>query len=108
MTKRATIHAGVIQAINARSSVSVAGDFSRQTAFGATNDFLSGTVSYSYQLAREWNASLTYRYLHRTANSGNVLLDPVTGLPISNAAAAASANSLMLTVAKSTTILPAD
>jgi hypothetical protein len=105
LTKRATIHAGVTQGINARSSIAVAGDFSRQTTLGATNDFLSGSVSYSYQLAREWNASLTYRYLHRTANSGSVLLDPVTGLPTSTVAPA-SANSLMVTVAKTTTIIP--
>jgi hypothetical protein len=105
LTKRATIHAGVTQSINASSSIAVAGDFSRQTALGATNDFLSGTVSYSYQLAREWNASLTYRYLRRTANAGNVLLDPVTGLPTSSTAPASS-NSLMVTVAKTTTIIP--
>ncbi len=34
-------------------------------------------------LARDWNASLTYRYLHRTATTGGTLLDPVTGLPTS-------------------------
>jgi hypothetical protein len=106
LTKRSTIHAGVTQLVNARSSVSVAGDISRQTVSGTTNDFLSGSVSYAYQLAREWNASLTYRYLHRTAASGsNVLFDPVTGLPTSSVGAASS-NSLILTVAKTTTIIP--
>ena len=79
--------------------------FPSRPSLGATNDFLSGSVSYSYQLAREWNTSLTYRYLHRTANSGNVLLDPVTGLPTSTNAPASS-NSLMVTVAKTTTIIP--
>ena len=105
LTKRAFLHAGVTQLINARSSISVAGDISRQTSSGSTNDFLSGTVSYSYQLAREWNGSLTYRYLHRTATSGNFLLDPVTGLPTSTVGPASS-NSLMMTVAKTTTIIP--
>lgn len=105
LTKRAFLHAGVTQFINPRSSISVAGDISRQTSSGATNDFISGSVSYTYQLAREWNASLTYRYLHRTASSGNILLDPVTGLPTSTAAPA-TANSLMMTVAKTTTIIP--
>jgi hypothetical protein len=105
LTTRSTIHAGVTQAINARSSVSVAGDISRQTVSGSTNDFLSGSVSYAYQLAREWNTSLTYRYLHRTATAGNFLLDPVTGLPTSSVGAASS-NSLMVTVAKTTTIIP--
>ena len=105
LTKRATLHAGVTQNINARSSVSLAGDISQQTSSGITNDFLSGSVSYSYQLAREWNTSLTYRYLHRTATSGGALLDPVTGLPTSSVGPASS-NSVMVTVAKTTTIIP--
>jgi hypothetical protein len=97
LTKRSTLHAGVTQIIDSRSSVSAAGDISRQTSSGTTNDFLSGSISYSYQLAREWHASLTYRYLHRTATNGGALLDPITGLPISSSAPA-SANSLMVTV----------
>jgi hypothetical protein len=105
LTKRATLHAGVTQNINARSSVSFAGDISQQTSSGITNDFLSGSVSYNYQMAREWNTSLTYRYLHRTATSGGALLDPVTGLPTSSVGPASS-NSLMVTVAKTTTIIP--
>jgi hypothetical protein len=106
LTKRATLHAGVTQSINARSSIAVAADVSRQTVLGATNDFLSGSISYSYQIAREWNTSLTYRYLHRTATAGgNVLLDPITGLPTSSIGPASS-NSLMVTVAKTTTIIP--
>jgi hypothetical protein len=105
LTKRSSLHAGVTQAINARSSVSLAGDVSRQTSSGSTNDFLSGSISYSYQLAREWNASLTYRYLHRTATTGGALLDPITGLP-TGSVGPASANSLMVTVAKTITIIP--
>jgi hypothetical protein len=105
LTKRTSLHAGVTQAINPWSSVSLAGDVSRQTSSGTTNDFLSGSVSYSYQLAREWNASLTYRYLHRMATTGGALLDPITGLP-TGTMGPASANSLMVTVAKTTTIIP--
>jgi hypothetical protein len=104
LTKRSTLHAGLTQIINARSSVSVAGDISQQTSSGITNDFLSGSVSYSYQLAREWNASLTYRYLHRTASSGGTI-DPVTGLP-SSVTGPASSNSIMAVVSKQTTIIP--
>ena len=107
LTKRTTFRAGVTQMINARSSISVAGDVSRQTSSGATNDFVSGSVSYAYQIARDWNASFTYRYLHRTATTGNALLDPLTGLPLTNGGAASS-NSLMVTVAKTTTIIPLD
>ena len=107
LTKRTTLHAGVTQLINGWSSISVAGDISRQTVSETTtNDFLSGSVSYAYQLAREWNASVTYRYLQRTATAGsNILLDPVTGLPTSSVGAASS-NSLIITVAKTTTIIP--
>jgi hypothetical protein len=105
LTKRTTIHGGVTQAINPWSSVSLAGDVSRQTSFGTTNDFFSGSVSYSYQLAREWNTSLTYRYLHRTATTGGALLDPITGL-LTGTTGPASSNSLMVTVAKTTTIIP--
>jgi hypothetical protein len=106
LTKRTTLHAGVIQGINARSSVSVAADISQQTSSGTTFDFLGGSISYSYQLARDWNSSLTYRYLHRTAATGGTLLfDPVTGLPISGAGPASS-NSIMMVVSKNTTIIP--
>ena len=106
LTKRTTLHAGVTQIINSYSNISLAGDMSRQTSAGVTNDFLAGSLSYNYELAREWNASLTYRYLHRTATTGGaVLLDPVTGLPISGPGPASS-NSVMLVVSKSTTIIP--
>jgi len=108
LTKRATIHAGITQIINARSSVSLAGDVSRQTSSGITNDFLSGSLSYAYELARDWNASLTYRYLYRTASTGGtVQFDPVTGLPLPvSALGPASSNSIMVVVSKKTTIIP--
>jgi hypothetical protein len=105
LTKRTTLHAGMTHLINFRSSISVAGDVSRQTASGTTNDFLSGSVSYSYELAKEWHASLTYRYLHRTAASGVALFDPITGLPTSNLGPASS-NSLMVTVSNTQIIKP--
>ncbi len=105
LTQRIYLHAGVIQAINDRSSVSLAGEASRQTSFGTTNDFLSASVSYSYILARDWNSSLTYRYTHRTAATGGTLLDPVTGLPTSFQGPADS-NSIMMVVSKRATIIP--
>jgi hypothetical protein len=107
LTKRTTFHAGVTQIVDSRSSVSVAGDISRQTSSGTTNDFLSGSISYSYQLAREWNASVTYRYLYRTATTGGPLLDPITGLPVSSSAPAA-ANSLLVTVSNNHIVKPLD
>ena len=105
LTKRSTLHAGLTQIINDRSSVSFAGDISQQTSSGITNDFLSGSASYSYLLARDWNASLTYRYLHRTASTGGTL-DPVTGLPIVGGTAPASSNSILAVLSKHTNIVP--
>ena len=105
LTQRIYLHAGMIQTINDRSSVSLAGEVSRQTSFGTTNDFLIGSVSYSYILARDWNASLTYRYTHRTATTGGTALDPVTGLPTSFLGPADS-NSIMMVVSKKATIIP--
>ena len=105
LTKRSTLHAGLTQIINDRSSVSLAGDISQQTSSGITNDFLSGSVSYSYLLARDWNASLTYRYLHRTASTGGTL-DPVTGLPIVGGTGPASSNSILAVLSKHTNIVP--
>lgn len=106
LTKRSTLHAGLTQIINDRSSVSVAGDISQQTSSGTTNDFLSGSLSYSYELARDWNTSLTYRYLHRTAATGGALLDPVTGLLIAGGSGPASSNSIMAVLSKHTNIIP--
>lgn len=106
LTKRSTLHAGLTQIINDYSSVSVAGDISQQTSSGTTNDFLSGSVTYNYNLARDWNASLTYRYLHRTATTGGGLLDPITGLPIAGGQGPASANSIMAVLSKHTNIIP--
>ena len=122
LTKSSTLHAGVTQTIDARSSVTIAGDISRQSFPGAintltgiannfnslvgtTNDFWSGSMTYSYQLARYWNASLTYRYLHRTTTNGGGFLDPFTGLPTSSTVPA-SANSLLVTVSTTQIVKP--
>ena len=107
LAKRTTLHAGLDQIINGRSSVSIAGDISRQTTSGTTSDFFSSSITYSYILARDWNASLTYRYLHRTATSGGALVfDPVTGLPIIGGAGPASSNTIMAVLSKHTNIIP--
>ena len=104
---------------HARSSVTIGGDISQQSfpgatntlrginnnVFGTTNDFWSGSVSYSYQLARFWNASVTYRYLHRSTTNGSEFLDPLTGLPVSSTVPA-SANSLLVTVSTTQIVKP--
>jgi hypothetical protein len=106
LTQRSLLHAGLTQAIDDRSAVSLAGEASRITSSGTTYDLFSGSISYNYILARDWNASLTYRYLYRTATTGGALLDPVTGLPISGGSGAAASNSIMVVVSKKTTIIP--
>jgi hypothetical protein len=108
LTKSTSIHAGLTQTINSRSTLSVAGDASKVTSLGTTYDLFSGSISYSYILARDWNASLTYRYLYRPATTGGTLIDPGTGLPIAGGTGAASSNTIMVVVSKQTTIIPLD
>jgi hypothetical protein len=106
LVKLTSARAGVTRQINDWSTISFAADASRQIASGTTSEFFSGSASYGYVIARDWNASLTYRYLHRLASTGGTLLfDPVTGLPISGTGPASS-NSLMMVVTKNTTIIP--
>jgi len=108
LTKRTTIRAGLTRNVNSRTTVSFSADASEQTSAGTTSDFLSASIVYSYLLTREWNAQLTYRYLHRLASAGTLAIDPITGIPVptSSAFGAASSNSIMLVVSRSVSILP--
>jgi hypothetical protein len=108
LVKTTTIGAGLTHTINSRSSLSIGASASRQVTQGST-DFYSQSVTYSYQLAREWNAQFSYRHLHRTATTGstsNVIFDPITGIPIVTGLGAASSNSVMLVVSRNFTVLP--
>ena len=109
LTKQTTVRAGLSRTVNLHSTISFAADASRQTALGSTTDFLSASITYGYQLTREWNAQLTYRYLHRLAQSGSTsteTIDAVTGIPIFTGVGPASSNSIMLVVSRSVSILP--
>ena len=112
LVKRTIVGAGVSQAINARSNLSFGSSVSRQTSSGTTSDFLSASITYGYLLTREWNAQLSYRYLHRFASTGaassSLILDPLTGIPITpvNGNGPASSNSILLVVSRSVTLLP--
>ena len=113
LVKRTTIHAGLNQAVNARSSLSFGADVSQQTSSGTTSDFLSASIAYSYLLTREWNAQLSYRYLHRFASSGatassSLIFDPVTGIPLTPVTSngPATSNSILLVVSRSVNLLP--
>ena len=112
LVKRTIIGAGVSHLINSRSNLSFATSVSQQTSSGTTSDFLSASITYGYLLTREWNAQLSYRYLHRFASTGStassLVLDPITGIPITavNGTAPASSNSILLVVSRSVTLLP--
>ena len=109
LTKQTTVRAGVTHIVNSHSTISFATDATQQVALGSTTDFLSASVTYGYQLTREWNAQLTYRYLHRLAQSGSSAtetIDPLTGIPIFTGQGPASSNSIMVVVSRSVSILP--
>jgi hypothetical protein len=107
-----SIGAGLAYNVNSRETLSFAASGSQTTSSGTTSDFLSASVTYGYLLTREWNAQLSYRYLHRLATSGTassgLVVDPITGIlvPTASALGAASSNSIMLVVSRSINILP--
>lgn len=103
--KTTTVRGGMSHTINSYSSISLAADVSRVTSSNTT-DFASVSVTYSHQLAREWNAQISYRHLHRFPGTGTTTFDPITGTPLLSGTAAADSNSLLVVVSKSTTILP--
>jgi hypothetical protein len=101
--------ANLAYTVNSRETLSLAASGSSTTSSGTTSDFLSASISYGYLLTREWNAQLSYRYLHRLATSGTassgLVIDPVTGIlvPTASGLGAASSNSIMLVVSRSVT-----
>jgi hypothetical protein len=110
LTQTSTLHAGLSQILNSHSNLSFSSDITQQSFSGTTSEFFSASVAYGYMLTREWNAQLSYRYLHRLASTGTassgVTIDPVTGIPIINNTGPATANSILLVVSRSVSILP--
>jgi hypothetical protein len=109
LTKQTTIGTDLTHIINSRSSLSFAASATRQVTT-SSSDFYSGSVTYNYQLAREWNSQLSYRHLHRTASRGATtggIFDPITGVPIvSSVGAPANSDSIMLVVTRNFAVLP--
>jgi hypothetical protein len=107
-----SIGAGLNYTVNSRESLSLSANGSETTSSGTTAQYLSASITYGYLLTREWNAQLSYRYLHRLADSGTAasgaLIDPVTGIliPTTSGLGPASSNSVMLVVSRSVSILP--
>lgn len=107
LTKSTTIGAGVTHLINSRSSVSFASSATRQSTT-SSSDFYSASITYSYQLAREWASQVSYRHLHRTGvtgGSGAVLFDPVTQIPILAGSGPADSDSIMFVLTHNFTLL---
>jgi hypothetical protein len=100
----------LVYTINHSSSLSFSTDFSQQTSQGSETDFLSASISYNKQLAREWNAQLTYRFLHRsasTASTAGLSFDPITGTPIANTSTTpANSNTIVVALSHGITVLP--
>jgi len=86
LQERSTVSLTYQQDINAVSTLSLSGMFTRIKAppgsnailldpafIGSAADVYTATVGYDYKLARDWNARLTYRFTHRQTdtNSGN-------------------------------------
>jgi len=92
LQERSTVSLTYQQDINAVSTLSLSGMFTRIKAppgsnailldpafIGSAADVYTATVGYDYKLARDWNARLTYRFTHRqtdtnSANSNAIML----------------------------------
>jgi hypothetical protein len=100
-----SIRAGVTHAINSYSSLSFAVDAAQVTST-ATSQYASASVNYSRTLARDWTANLSYRYLHSFGTSGGAaIFTPIAGIPVISTLGAASSNSIVFVLSKSTTLL---
>jgi hypothetical protein len=103
--KTDTVAVGLVQTINTRSTLSFAASVTRQIST-STTDFVSASATYGYQLAREWSAQVTYRYLHRFATNGTVIFDPITGTPTVSGLGPTNSNSVLFVVSRNFTALP--
>jgi hypothetical protein len=107
LIESSAVSGGLSYLINSLSTLSLAGSFTHQTTSGGTSDFLSGSVTYSRTLAREWTSQISYRILHRPASSGvAIVFDPITGVPLGSGSGPATSHSVMLALSRNFTILP--
>ena len=106
--KSQSVIAGASHVINTVSSLSFLANVSQFTQTTGTTEYASASVTYTRTLARDWTASLSYRYLHNFGTTGGTaFFAPVVGgIPVITGTGVASSNSLMVVVSKSTTILP--
>jgi hypothetical protein len=108
LVQTTSVRASVSHAINSVSSVTFSADEFQNTSPGTgQGQFASASVSYSRTLARDWTGAITYRYLHSFGTTGGTTaLTPIIGgLPVISTIGAASSNSIVIVVSKSTTLL---
>lgn len=108
LVKSSSVSAGVAHVINSASNLFLSANFGQNTSAGSgTSQYASASVSYSRTLARDWTAAITYRYLHSFGNTAAtaVIAPVVGGIPVISGLGAASSNSLVVVVSKSTTLL---
>ncbi len=103
--KTDTIAASLNHTINAYSTLSFSASGTRSIAT-TTTDYASGSVTYGYNFTKDLTAQLTYRYQHRFASTGTVVIDPITGTPTVGGTGAASSNSIVLVVSHNYVVLP--
>jgi hypothetical protein len=106
-----SVLAGASHIINSVSSLSFSAGAFENTTTSGTSQFASASVSYSRSLARDWTANLSYRYLHSfgTTSGATAIVAPIMGiggLPVISGTGAASSNSIVVVLSKSTTVLP--
>lgn len=106
LVKTSSVRASMIHLINSYSTLTVSADAFENTST-STSQFASASVSYSRTFARNWTASLTYRFLHSFGSSGGTAGVPViAGTPVIAGFGPANSNSIFVVVSKSTTVLP--
>jgi hypothetical protein len=112
LIKSSSVGAGLAYQVNSRETLSFQTSLSQTVSAGVTSQFLSGSIVYSYVLAKEWTAQLSYRHLHQFAVSGTnatgFVVDPITGIPIPlvSGSGPVDSNSLMVTVSRTISVLP--
>jgi hypothetical protein len=99
------ISLGLAYTINDHSTLSFSASGNRQIST-STTDFASASVTYSYKFTQEWNAQLTYRYLHRFASSGTATIDLITNTPTVSGLGPADSHGVMVVVSHSYVVLP--
>jgi hypothetical protein len=99
--ERSSVGVGVRHAINRSSNLTLSAEASRQTLLDAsanlvgtsldygTADLLRASVTYGYRVTPDWQTQLSYRFIHRTDDTGS-----------------ANSNTVLLSLVRDFTILP--